>query len=123
MKKIAALEKHLDENCRILRKHSEKLANLYRNCYTNTLDKTISMQKDGSCYLLAGDIPAMWMRDSSTQMWGYLPFAKEPEMVELFRGLLRMQFRCITMDPYANAFNEQPNGRGMTKDFLLVIKT
>lgn len=116
MKKIAALDAMLDKNCSILRRHSEKLATLYRNCYLNTLNATITPHEDGTCYLLAGDIPAMWLRDSSTQVWGYLPFAKDPDIAAVFTGLLRMQFRYINMDPYANAFNEQPSGRGHTED-------
>ncbi len=116
MIKVEAMEKHLDDTVKILEKHSSKLATLYRNCYKNTLDETISFHDDGTCYLLAGDIPAMWMRDSTTQVWNYLKYAKEPNIQKIIKGTILRQFGYITMDPYANAFNEDANGRGQTED-------
>lgn len=34
----------------------------------------------------------------------------------MIAGLVRQQFRYITIDPYANAFNEEPNGASWDKD-------
>lgn len=41
----------------------------------------------------------------------YLPIAaKDDDLADMIEGLVRLQFRYIGIDPYANAFNEEPNG-------------
>jgi len=55
-------------------------------------------------YVITGDIDAMWLRDSSAQVWPYLPLCKEDEeLKQLIKDYIR-QTRCILKDPYANAF-------------------
>lgn len=90
---------------------------LFFTCYTNTLDTTVRKQEDGSVHVITGDIPAMWLRDSAAQLRPYLFLAKKDEEVrELIAGLVRRQFFYICLDPYANAFNEAPNGACWEKD-------
>ena len=60
---------------------SDKLRKLFENCFYNTLDTTIEYLDDGSVYMLTGDIPAMWLRDSSASVLQYIEFAKEDEDV------------------------------------------
>ena len=65
-------------------KGEERLARIFENCYTNTLDRTVKRMPDGTAYVVTGDIPAMWLRDSAAQMRPYLIAAKEePEYVFL----------------------------------------
>ena len=72
---------------------------------------------DGSTYVITGDIPAMWLRDSVAQLRPYLTLAKEDkEIADLLVGLVKRQFFCINLDAYANAFNEAPNGNCWEKD-------
>jgi len=79
--------------------------------FANTLTTTVRRHDDGTTFLLTGDIPAMWLRDSSAQFRPYLAVAvDDPELTALITGLVRQQFRFINIDPYANAFNETPSG-------------
>lgn len=88
-----------------------KLFEMFKNCYTNTLDTTVKSMPDGTTYVITGDIPAMWLRDSAAQLRPYLFAAKEdPAIADILVGLSKRQFRYIQIDPYANAFNEQNNG-------------
>lgn len=101
------IKEHLEKYESVMRGYSPKLARLYRNCYLHTFD-AFSRREDGtlSDYLVSGDIPAMWLRDSSAQLWNYVCFANDPEIGGLIRSVIKKQFSYIAVDPYANAFNE-----------------
>ena len=67
--------------------------------------------EDGTTYIITGDIPAMWLRDSVAQIRPYLMAAGEDkEIADMLVGLVRKQFFYVNLDPYANAFNQEANG-------------
>ncbi|WP_317891650.1 glycoside hydrolase family 125 protein [Acidicapsa acidisoli] len=85
---------------------------LFANCFPNTLDTTVwpgRFEGKPDTYVVTGDIDAMWLRDSSAQLWPYLPLLKgDAKLRELVEGVIRRQGRMIRIDPYANAFMRNP---------------
>lgn len=97
--------------------NDKKLSRMFTQCFMSTYETTVQLYDDGSCFVITGDIPAMWLRDSSAQVNHYVSFAKESqEAFNVVDGLLRHQVTCILADPYANAFNREANSKGHQKD-------
>lgn len=96
---------------------NERLAFMFKQCFLSTVDTTMQCMGDDEVFLITGDIEAMWLRDSSAQVCHYMKFLQQvPQLQEMVKGLIVKQFRFIKLDPYANAFNAEPNGRCWTKD-------
>lgn len=109
--------KHLVNEVREKLGEEKKLADMFEKCFTNTLDTTVKRMEDGTTYVITGDIPAMWLRDSVCQLRPYLVLARQDkEIADLMEGLARRLYQCIQSDPYANAFNECENGNCWEKD-------
>jgi uncharacterized protein len=97
-----------------------ELAWLFENCYPNTLDTTVragTLDGKPDTFVITGDIDAMWLRDSTAQVWPYLPLTRDDAgLRRLIAGVVHRQSMCIRIDPYANAFNDGPKGSYWEKD-------
>ncbi|HEY0175395.1 MAG TPA: glycoside hydrolase family 125 protein, partial [Pedobacter sp.] len=86
----------------------QELGWLFNNCLPNTLDTTVTFSTVNGrpdTYVITGDIDAMWLRDSSAQVWPYLSFMKEDKnLQQLIAGVINRQTSYVLKDPYANAF-------------------
>lgn len=93
------------------------LAPLVKQCFLNTIETTVKQLEDGSYFVITGDIPAMWLRDSAAQVKPYVKFASEDvSLQEILEGVIAKQAAFVCLDPYANAFNESANGAGHKDD-------
>lgn len=85
-------------------------ADMFVGCFMSTYRTAVKYNDKGEAFVLTGDIPAMWLRDSSAQVIHYVRFADDEDVSAFLRGIMAAQTRCILADPYANAFNSEDNG-------------
>ena len=86
------------------------------NAVQGFFQRTLKKMSDGLPFVITGDIPAMWLRDST---WQAKPLLKshDSEVIQLLTNLSKAQVKLFQIDPYANAFNSEPNGSCWHKDF------
>lgn len=90
---------------------------LAKQCFLNTMETTVKQQEDGSYFVITGDIPAMWLRDSAAQLKPYLKYANEDaDLRNILRSVIAKHAFYIGLDPYANAFNASADARGHQDD-------
>ncbi|MDQ2818618.1 MAG: glycoside hydrolase family 125 protein [Candidatus Eremiobacteraeota bacterium] len=71
----------------------------------HTFESDFFLQDDGTMYVQTGDIPAMWLRDSSAQTLPYVRFLPYfPALAPTARQVIERNARNVLTDPYANAF-------------------
>jgi meiotically up-regulated gene 157 (Mug157) protein len=93
--------------------YSPQLAQMFRQCYLNTVETTTELLGDQTTFVFTGDIPAMWLRDSAAQVRPLVALSsQDTDVRRLVFGLIQRQARYLGIDPYANAFNKEANGNG-----------
>jgi hypothetical protein len=105
---------------------NKELAWMFENCFPNTLDTTVDFSVSNGrpdTFMVTGDIHAMWLRDSTAQVWPYLELMKEdPALQQLIAGVINRQTRCILIDPYANGFYKDPITGGRWREDVTEMK-
>lgn len=82
---------------------------LAKQCFLNTIETTVRQLEDGSFFVITGDIPAMWLRDSAAQLKPYVKYAAEDQDLQaILRSVIQKYTFYVNLDPYTNAFNSEP---------------
>ena len=63
---------------------------MFRKCFLKTIETTVQIG-EGDTFVITGDIPAMWLRDSTAQVLHYLRFADQEPVSRMIEGLIARQ--------------------------------
>ena len=96
---------------------SESRFNRVSKSLTSLFDKSLTRLENGRPFIITGDIPAMWLRDSTWQVSPLLN-SNHPQVDNVLIDLSKTQVELFLIDPYANAFNPSPSGECWHKDFI-----
>ena len=96
---------------------SEPRFNRVSKSLISLFHKSLTRLENGRPFIITGDIPAMWLRDSTWQVAPLLN-SNHPQVVNLLIELSKTQVELFLIDPYANAFNPSPSGECWHEDFL-----
>ncbi|KAL2271107.1 hypothetical protein VTJ83DRAFT_478 [Remersonia thermophila] len=127
---LPSLEALIERMRKVIR--DPDLFRLFENSYPNTLDTMIkwrghAVKKDPDTgeatttdeeltYIITGDIDAMWLRDSASQIYSYLPLLEPSEdpdsLASLWRGVINAHARYIIISPYCHSF-QPPHESGI----------
>ncbi len=95
-----------DEITAKLEEKYPQFAPFFKGCFLNTIETTVTKLDDGGYFVITGDIPAMWLRDSASQLTHYIRFANEDEDLKtIIRSVIERHAQFVCLDPYSNAFN------------------
>jgi meiotically up-regulated gene 157 (Mug157) protein len=90
----------------------DRAARIVSRYFAETMGRAAERLGDGTVFLVTGDIPAMWLRDSAAQVMPFLRLGPARWAEEFAVAVLRRQLEFVALDPYANAFNAGPSGAG-----------
>lgn len=95
------------------------LARVFANTLPATLDRAVAFadRPRPLCFVQTGDIPAMWHRDATQQVWPYLRWVGEDAaLTRLVAGVIHQLSDFVLMDPHANAFEAAEGASPWTGD-------
>lgn len=101
------MQQLIDEINEIYGSNSD-IAKMFSNGIKNTYQTTIMKLENDETFVITGDIPAMWNRDSAAQVRPLLNLIENDEIKSIIKGVCNIHKRQILHDPYANAFNLTP---------------
>lgn len=80
----------------------------FRKCFPNTLDTTVTLEGDGTTYIITGDIDAMWIRDSCSQIHPYIVLARnDADLRRVIKGTILRHIKHFNIgDPFINSWKE-----------------
>ena len=123
---LPSMEKLIDRMRGVMK--DPDLFRLFENSYPNTLDtmikwhgfanntdpvtKNTTITDEELTYVITGDIDAMWLRDSASQIYSYLPLleaSSDPDsLASLWRGVINLHARYIIISPFCHSFQPPP---------------
>ncbi len=85
----------------------KRVRDIQTSALFHTLFRDFFLEDDATTYVQSGDIPAMWLRDSSAQTIPYIRYQSAyPVLRGRFAGVIERNARNILTDRYANALQD-----------------